>query len=68
MKRLIIVAVASPLLCGPAFAQADTAEATWREWPRGRGYGGRRFVSDHWGFGLGCPYYAMYAWPYACTY
>jgi hypothetical protein len=32
---------------------------------RGRGYGGRRFVGD---YGVGCPYYTTYAWPYACTY
>jgi hypothetical protein len=35
---------------------------------RGRGFGGRRFVGGYRGYGLGCPYYTTYAWPYACTY
>ena len=33
------------------------------------GYGRRHFVRGGlYGYGLDCPYYQQYSWPYTCTY
>jgi hypothetical protein len=33
------------------------------------GYRGRRFArGGFYGYGLGCPYYTSYTWPYSCAY
>jgi hypothetical protein len=32
------------------------------------GYGRRPFVGGYDGYGVDCPYYGSYTWPYTCAY